>query len=79
MGRGGSIFLDAEVGLKIMRNSEEIRAAALVKNQRRRVTVAGGEVRDAGNLKRGRRAATVTASQPDDGKFLTLRLCPRLV
>ncbi|KAH8993011.1 hypothetical protein EDB92DRAFT_522653 [Lactarius akahatsu] len=60
MGRGRSMFIDADESLKIMRSLEESRAAAL-ESQRRRVTVAGGEACDAGRLKRARTAAATTS------------------
>jgi hypothetical protein len=53
-GRG---FIGADEGSKVMRNSEESRAGALVKNRGQRVTVVGGEARDAGHPKRTRNAA----------------------
>ncbi len=67
------MFIGADESLKIMRDSEECRAAALVKNQGRRVTVAGGEARDAGHPKRAR---TVTPGAPSgNGVFLSLLVC----
>jgi hypothetical protein len=64
-GRGGTMFINAEESSKIMRVLEEGRAAALVKN--RRVTVAGGEARDADHPKRAKWAAAAAPSVDDDG------------
>jgi hypothetical protein len=73
----GSMFIGADESLKIMRNSEETRgrAAALVKNQGRRVTVAGGEARDTGRPKRARNAALAAPPKDDNGVFLMLWVC----
>ncbi|KAH9166655.1 hypothetical protein EDB89DRAFT_192507 [Lactarius sanguifluus] len=60
MGRGRPMFIDVDEGMKIMRSSEESRSAAL-ESQRRRVTIAGGEVCDAGHPKRARTAAATTS------------------
>ena len=75
-----SRFIDADESLKIMRNSEESRAAAQVKNRGRRVTVAGGEARDVGHPKRARNADTAATPQDDevDGVFLSFCVCARV-
>ncbi|KAN0135955.1 hypothetical protein V8E53_006116 [Lactarius tabidus] len=64
-GRGGTIFINADESSKIMKISEENRAAALVKN--RRVTVAGGEeARDTDHPKRAKRAAAAAPPLDDN-------------
>lgn len=64
-GRGMAMLIDKDEGLRIMKISEESRAAALAKN--RRVTVAGGEARETDNPKRTKRAAAAALSDDDNG------------
>ncbi|KAI9440990.1 hypothetical protein H4582DRAFT_1940796 [Lactarius indigo] len=62
MGGRGPMFIDVDESSKIMRSSEESRAAALVKNQRRRVTDPGGEAYYPGYPKRARTACSPIAT-----------------
>ena len=68
------MFLSADVSSKIMKDSEECRAAAL-KNRGRRVTTTGVEAHDPGHPKRMRNAAGPAPPQLDDGVFLSFSVC----
>jgi hypothetical protein len=72
-GREGPMFLSTDVGLKIM---EESLTAAQVNSRSRRVTVAGGEVPDAGYPKR---AKTAGLSVDDSGVFISFHRRARVV
>lgn len=69
------MFLGADESSKIMRDS----SAALVKNRGRRVTVAGGEIRDPSHPKRAKKAT----ADDDNGVFFLFvdvrELCAHVV